>query len=177
MYPAKALDEPVIPLFNPTLLEEHSTVLALMYSSSPSPIKETNTVVFVDNLTKWVEAFTVSDEQSETIARLLVEGVICRHGVPECLLSDRGSNFLSDLMMEVCRLMDMKKVNTSGYHPQSDGLVKRFHSRLTNMLSKCVDCHGKDWDLHLPYVLYAYRVTAQESTKESPFFLLYGRDP
>ena len=45
------------------------------------------------------------------------------------------------------------------------------------MLSKCVEKHGRDWDDHLPYLLFAYRVAVQESTQESPFFLLYGRDP
>ena len=83
---------------------------------------------------------------------------------------------MSELMQEVCRLMNITKLNTSGYHPQTDGLVERFHSTLINMLSKLVDKHGHDWDRYLPYVLYAYRVSAQASTQESPFFLLYGRD-
>ena len=45
------------------------------------------------------------------------------------------------------------------------------------MLSKKVDLDGLDWDHHLPYVLFAYRASVQESTQESPFFLLHGRDP
>ena len=52
-------------------------------------------VVFMDYLTKWVEAFP-------TPATLLIEHIICRHGVPEELLSDRGTNFLSDLILELC---------------------------------------------------------------------------
>ena len=75
-------------------------------------------VVFLDYLTKWAEAFPVADQRAETVARLFVEEVICRHGAPERLLSDRGANFLSDLLAEVCRLMKVKKVNTSGYHPR-----------------------------------------------------------
>ena len=62
-------------------------------------------VVFVDYLTKWVEAFAVPDQTADTIARLLVERVVCVHGVPEQLLSDRGSNFLSDLVRSVCSLL------------------------------------------------------------------------
>ena len=68
----------------------------------------------------------MADKRAETVARLFVEEVICRHGAPEHLLSDRGANFLSDLLAEVCCLMKVKKVNTSGYHPQTDGLVERF---------------------------------------------------
>jgi len=134
-------------------------------------------VVFIDYLTKWVEAFAVADQTAETIARLFVEGVVCRHGAPQELLSDRGANFLSDLVSEVCKLFDVKKLNTSGYHPQTNGLCERFNSTLIQMLAKAGDRFGQDWDKHLPYVLYAYRVSVQDSTKESPFFLLYGRDP
>ena len=83
-------------------------------------------VVFMDYFTKWVEAYAVPDQQAQTVARLLVENIVCRHGVPQELLSDRGSNFLSDLMLEVCSLLGIKKLNTSSYHPQTDGLVEKF---------------------------------------------------
>ena len=134
-------------------------------------------IVFMDYLTKWPEVFPSPDQKAETIARLLVEHVVARHGVPEQLLSDRGTNFLSEVIQEVCTLLGVEKVNTSGYHPQTDGLVERFNRTIIAMLSKCVKKHGRDWDTHLPYLLFAYRVSVQESTRESPFFLLYGRDP
>lgn len=127
-------------------------------------------LVFLDYLTKWQRFF----QKAETVERLLVEGVICRHGAPERLLSDRGANFLSGLMTEVCRLLQVKKINTSGYHPQTDGLVERFHQTLIQMMSVYVKKHGRDWDRYLPYLLYAYCVSAQESVRKS---LLYGRDP
>ena len=130
-------------------------------------------VMFTDYLTKWVEAFAVADQTAETIARLFVEGVVCRHGAPQELLSDRGANFVSDLVSEVCKLFDVK-LNTSGYHPQTNGLCERFNSTLIQMLAKAGDRFGQDWDKHLPYVLYAYRVSVQDSTKESPFFLLFA---
>ena len=70
-----------------------------------------------------------------------------------------------------------RKVNTTAYHPQTDGLVERFNRTLIAMLSKTSKKGGWDWDRRLPYVLFAYRATEQQSTLESPFFLLYGRDP
>ena len=117
------------------------------------------------------------DQSALTIAKLLVEHIISRHGVPSELLSDRGPAFLSNLLKEVYKLMGIKKTNTTAYYPQTDGLVERFNRTLTDMLAKTVEKSGKDWDLRLPYVLFAYRSSPQESTKESPFFLLYGRDP
>ena len=131
-------------------------------------------VVFVDYLTKWPEVYPVPDH---TIARLLVEEFIPRHGVPSELLSNRGTAFLSKLMADVYELTGIHKLNTTAYHPQTDGLVERFHRTLTNMLAKVVDQSGDNWDAKLPYVLFAYRASVQESTAESPFYLLYGRDP
>ena len=134
-------------------------------------------VVFMDYLTKWPEVFATVDQTSPTIAKLLVEEIVSRHGVPSELLSDRGTAFLSRLMLDVYQLMGIAKTNTTAYHPQTDGLVERFHRTLTDMLAKSVVKGGKDWDKQLPYVLFAYRSSVQNSTGESPFYLLYGRDP
>ena len=134
-------------------------------------------VVFSDYLTKWPEAFAVPAIDASTIARLLVDEIMPRHGSPRALLSDRGANFLSTLVREVCRLLDTKKVNTSSYHPQTDGLVERFNGTIAVALSMYTSKDQLDWDVYLPQVLFAYRVAPSEVTGESPFFLLYGRDP
>jgi len=80
-------------------------------------------------------------------------------------------------MFELYNLLGIKKISTTAYHPQTDGLVERFNRTLIDILSKRVHPSGKDWDTQLPYVLFAYRSSGQESTKASPFFLLYGRNP
>ena len=80
-------------------------------------------VVFVDYLTKWVDAFATRNQSTLTIAKLLVGEVIIRHGVPKELLSDRGATFLSNLLQEVYLLMRIHKVSTTAYHPQTDRLV------------------------------------------------------
>ena len=127
-------------------------------------------VVFMDYLTKWPEVFPAADQSAPTIAKLLVERVISRHGVPKELLSDRGASFLSKLIAEICKVMGIRKVNTTAYHPQSDGLVERFNRTLLDMLSKTVKAGGKDWVVRLPYLLFAYRSTMQPVT-------IFSRDP
>ena len=133
--------------------------------------------MFIDYLTKWVEVFPTKDQTALTIAQLLVTEVISRHGVPRDLLSDWGAAFLSSLLNEECQIMGLHKVNTTAYHSQGDGLVERFNRTLMEMLSKTVDLNGKNWDEKVPYVLFAHRTSVQESTQDSPFHLLYGRDP
>ena len=133
-------------------------------------------VLFMDYSTTWLEVFAVPDQTAETIARLLVEQVIPRHGVPELLLSDQGKNVLSLLIQEVCKLIGTKRINTSGYHPQCDGLVGKFNSTLISMLSKIVGKYGQVRDKHFPYLLLAYHVAVHELIKASPFYL-YGREP
>ena len=69
-------------------------------------------MVFQDYLTKWPKVFAVENQKADTIARLLVEHVVARHGVPQRLLSDRGSIIHSLLVQEVCKLLGTTKVNT-----------------------------------------------------------------
>ena len=133
-------------------------------------------IVFMDYLTKWPEAFATTDQTSLTIAKNFVEEIISRHGVPRELLSDRGPSFLSKMFLSVCSILGVKKLNTTAYHPQTDGLVERFNRTLISMLSKRVT-GAQEWDDLLPYALFAYRASLQVSTGESPFHLLYGREP
>ena len=103
-------------------------------------------IAFVDYLTKWGEVFPTPDQSAVTIAQLLVSEIVSRHGVPQELLSDRSAVFLSKVLHEVYRLMGIHKVSTTAYHPQTDGLVERFHRTLTAMLSKTTQPGGSDWD-------------------------------
>ena len=111
-------------------------------------------VVFTDYLTKWPEAFAIPDQAAETIAKVLVKEVICRHGIPEELLSNGGAIFLSSLIQEIFELLGLRKINTAGYHPQTDGLVEKFNSTLINMIAKSSNVHDRDWDDHHTHYLH-----------------------
>ena len=86
-------------------------------------------VVFVDYLTKWVEAFPTEGQISETIANLLVNQIISRHGVPEHLLSDSGSNLLSDLIK--CLLTNRYTEDKHNSQPSTNRWVCREHESNT----------------------------------------------
>ena len=145
----------------------------------PFPVSKSGNryIVFSDYLTNWPEAFAVPTIDAHVIAKLCVHEIIGRHGAPRTLLSDRGHNFLSKLLKEICRLVNTEKVFTTSNHPQTDGLVERLNGILLHSLSKYVSSDQKHWDEHLHSVLSAYRVSPSEVIGDSAFFLLYGREP
>ena len=100
--------------------------------------------------------------------------VVSWYGVPLVLHSDRGSNFESKVIRELSALLGIKKVKTTAYHPQCDGLVERLNQTIPTILSKHVAVNQKDWDTWLPCVLLAYKSAKQSSTGLSPFKLMYG---
>ena len=134
-------------------------------------------IVFSDYLTKFAMAVALHTYDAKSTAQAFLTEVVLRHGAPNSLLSDRGTNFLSDLMHEICELCNTRKINTTPYHPQTDGLVEAYNKTLVNTISAYVGKGGKDWDTYLPYAVFAYNSSEQRSTKQTPFFLLYGREP
>jgi len=133
-------------------------------------------IVFQDLFTKWPMAYAIPDQKTERIAKLLAQEIVPMFRVPEALLSDRGTNLLSFLMQDVCKLLGIKTLKTTAHHPQCNGMVERFNHTLKTMLRKHVSKFGVQWDTYLSGVLFAYRNTPHSSTGEKPSFLLYGFD-
>uniref|UniRef100_A0A3B5R704 Integrase catalytic domain-containing protein n=1 Tax=Xiphophorus maculatus TaxID=8083 RepID=A0A3B5R704_XIPMA len=131
-------------------------------------------LVICDYATRYPEAFPLRSVKAKQVANCLLH-LFSRVGIPREILTDCGTNFLSNLLKQVYQLLGIKGINTTPYHPQSDGLVERFNQTLKNMLRKFVTETGTEWDKWLPYMLFAYREVPQASTGFSPFELLYGR--
>lgn len=128
----------------------------------------------VDYATRWPEAVAIPDINTETVADSLLE-IFSRLGFPQEILSDKGSQFTSGLMKEVCRCISVKQSFTTPYHPMTNGLNEKFNGTLKLMLKKMSQERPTDWDRYLPAALFAYREVPQASTGFSPFELLYGR--
>lgn len=134
-------------------------------------------LTFQDSFSKYPEAIPIPDQTAETIAKYFVKEIICKHGTPRTLISDQGSNFMSDLFKECCKLLKIEKLRTTAFHPQSNGQVERFHRNLIDYLSHYVNKEQSDWDEWVPFALLAYRATPQSTTGFSPFFMVHGREP
>ena len=130
----------------------------------------------VDFTTRYPEAVALKNIDTQTVAEALL-GIFSRVGIPDEILSDQGTQFMSDLMKEVMRLLSVKQLHSTPYHAQTNGLVERFNGTLKSMLKKLMTDRPSDWDRYLPAVLFAYREIPQSSTGFSPFELLYGRQP
>ncbi len=116
------------------------------------------------------------DMEATTVERIMVDEFFCRYGMPDCLHSDQGRNFEFNVVREMCSLLGITKTRTTPYHPQSDGLVERLNRTLLAMLSIAAGEDECNWDLHLPKLMFAYRTSVQETTRSTPFSLMFGRE-
>ncbi len=89
-----------------------------------------------------------------------------RFGVPAFLTTDRGAQFTSSLWAALCGLLNIQHSQTTAYHPQSNGMVERFHRCLKDALR--THCATPNWVDHLPWVLLGLRAAAREDYSTTP---------
>ena len=128
------------------------------------------------SLTRYVEIIAIPDKAELTIARVLVERIYCRHGAPGTIITDRGTEFINKLVKQVCILLNINRVSTTGANPRSNGLVEQHNATLKDMLAVYVNAHQDDWDDYLPFVAHAYNTTVNAQTGFTPFLMVYGRE-
>jgi transposase InsO family protein len=109
------------------------------------------------------------------LAELYMSRIVCLHGVPKKIVSDRGTQFNSRFWKRLHESMDTKLNFSSAYHPQTDGHRERTNQVLEDMLRACTLKYGKSWDKSLPYAEFSYNNSYQTSLKMTPFEALYGR--
>ena len=134
-------------------------------------------LVVVDSYSKWMEAHPLRTQEATEVAAVLYREVISRYGAPRTLVSDRGQTFMSKLIAAMCELFQITKHFTSSYHPQCNSTVERANATILQAFR--IYCKDKqdDWPEILPSVMMAHRMTpCTQSSQESPFFLLFGRE-
>jgi Integrase zinc binding domain/Integrase core domain len=131
-------------------------------------------VVATDYMTKWPEARAIPQATAKQVASFIFEDIICRHGCPHLILSDRGSHFRNHVIDELMEEYKIKHIYSTPYHPATNGLVERFNRTLCESIAKTAISPQK-WDENVSAVLFAYRTARQSTTKIEPFYLVYGR--
>ena len=132
----------------------------------------THIMTIIDRSTRWVEAIPLSSTTATACADALVAGWISRFGVPAVMVTDRGVQFTSAVWAVLCQRLGIKHNTTTAYHPQSNGMIERFHRQLKDSLRARLA--STDWPSHLPWVLLGLRAAPKEDHNVSAAELLYG---
>ena len=138
---------------------------------SASGIQHILTIIY--HLTRWPEAFPIPDEKVDTI----VNNYLSIYMYPHFKLSDNGTEFKNQLMNSVLQQLGIECIFSTQNHPHSNGKLEAFHKHLKPTIKTLLEKDLDNWDKYMNQVLASYCVTPHHATVETPFFLVYGRDP
>jgi transposase InsO family protein len=114
-------------------------------------------------------------KQLKRSPELFVKNIILIYGIPTEIVTDQGSNFMSDVFKRICKLFKIEKIHTTAYRLESNGALERTHKTLTNYLHCFCDMKLNDWDEWLPFACFIYNTTPHSVTKYTPYEVLFGR--
>jgi hypothetical protein len=128
-----------------------------------------------DNLSKYVVAVPIENQTAEKVAEAFVKNVILIYGIPNEIVTDQGTNFMSDVFKRICKLFKIEKIFTTAYHPESNGPLERTRKTLVNYLRCFCNIKTSDWDEWIPFACFTYNTTPHSVTKYTPYELLFGK--
>ena len=111
-----------------------------------------------------------------SIAKAVIEKIVCRYGLFDTMVSDRGSVFVGSLAAHIYKALRIHRVKTTAYHPQSNGIIERFHETLKMTLKLWSHEVSDEWDDLLPFAIFAYNTAFHTGLQEVPFYLNHGYD-
>ena len=127
---------------------DYTSIESTMELNKPPMVK--NVLVMMDHFTRYALAMVMKDQSAKTIAKVFYEHFIAVLGAPTKLLSDRGANFTSTLVEELCTAFGIQKYRTTAYYTQCNGQVEHFHQMLFCMIGKLACDKKAQWEQHLP---------------------------
>jgi hypothetical protein len=132
--------------------------------------------VIMDRLTKVAHFIPVETTYSRLqLTELYMSRIVCLHGVPKKIVSDRGTQFTLKFWEMMHKTLDTQLRFSSTYHPQTDCQTERVNQILEDMLRACALQYRRRWDKSLSYDEFSYNNSYQESLKMATFEMLYGR--
>ena len=136
-----------------------------------------NILVVLDHFTKYAQAIPTKNQTAKTTANALLNNYFVHYGYPLRLHSDKGANLTGKVISERCKMTGNKRYVTTLYHPMGDGVTERFNQTILNLLSILNLKEKPGWKSHVGRLVQAYNATKHDSTKHSPFLLMFGREP
>ena len=126
----------------------------------------------IDRFTRWTEVIPLVDITARSVAQAFLLGWISRFGVPTSVTTDRGRQFESSIWKELQFTLGTHHIHTTAYHPQSNGMIERFHRQLKSSLMACDD--PTNWLAALPLVLLGLHASLKPDLKTSSAEMVYG---
>ena len=134
-------------------------------------------LVCVDHFTNWVEAAPMKTMTALEVTKTFFKIIISRHGCPENVISDSGTQFVSEAMLSMCNSFKINKLESSAYHQQANGKTEKFIEFLKKALALTTPTDSLEkWDQMIDHCLFVYRTTVSRVLDDIPFYFLYGRD-
>jgi transposase InsO family protein len=133
-------------------------------------------LVAVDYFTKWVEAEPVATISTEKVQKFYWQKIICRFGLPRYIVSDNGTQFTSEAVIQFCEEKGIRNTFVSVEHPQANGQAESANKVILKAIKRKLTKKDRNWAEPLPEILWAYHTTIQTSTGETPFKMVYGTD-
>ena len=132
-------------------------------------------IIAIDHFSKFVVARAVTSYTGWITIMFLKDDLINKYGVPLGWLTDQGRNFESEIFINFCKEFSIKKLRTTGYHPQCNGLVERTIRTLKQMICAFVNVKHDDWDLVLSDVVFTYNNNIHSSTGYAPNEIIFKK--
>jgi transposase InsO family protein len=136
-----------------------------------------NMLTVTDRLTKRCYAIPVSSMTAEATAHMFLRYIYADHGLPKTITSDRGPQFVSAFMQELCKLLGIEQRLSSSYHPQTNGQDERTNQKVEQYLRFFANYKQDNWVNLLPVAQFAINDSVNESIKMTPFMADYGHNP
>ena len=144
----------------------------------PKSSKYDSILVIVDRLTKWaIFVPTTVTLTSAGLAELILDRLISQHGLPNAIVSDRGSKFVSRLWRYLMSRLGVQLRLSTAYHPQTDGQTERVNQVLEQYLRIFTSYNQDDWSTLLPQASLAYNNSVHSATESTPFYANFGYHP
>ncbi|KIH55245.1 hypothetical protein ANCDUO_14602 [Ancylostoma duodenale] len=130
-----------------------------------------------DHFTKYVVAAPLPDCSAITVAQAVMNECILKLGAMTQLVSDNASYFKGAVISEIGKLLRINRYFTTPYHHEGNGACERVFATFHPMLRTYIHENQLDWDKYVSACTFLYDTSVQSSTNNTPFFLLFGRDP
>ena len=164
--------------FNVPSLPMEFICMDLVGPISPQTSKGNRYILTViDMLTGYTIAVPIEDKRAVTVCKAYRDLVYCIFGGSSRILTDNGMEFKSKEMKQICEELDVKQVFSPVYTPQANGCLEGWHRFLKSCIAKHIRGANVEWDELIPLAVSAYNFFPCQSSKESPFVLMFGRDP